>query len=76
MHRDDVISVTSSRSGARNFTATDDATESGAQGSKCIAELGDGGCGSASAGALARALGADGQLVVARERGDFSPMLI
>ncbi len=48
---------------ARNFTAADDATESGAaKVFQCIAQLGDGGCGFGQPlAALARALGADGQ---------------
>jgi len=47
----------------RNFTAADDATESGrAKVFQCIAQLGDGGCGFGQPlAALARALGADGQ---------------
>ena len=47
----------------RNFTAADDATESGAaKVLQCIAQLGDGGCGFGQPlAAVARALGADGQ---------------
>ena len=47
---------------ARNFTAADDASESGAaKVFQCIAQLGDGGCGFGQPlAALARALGADG----------------
>jgi hypothetical protein len=50
-------------SGTRNFTAADDATESGAaKVFQCIAQLGDGGCGFGQPlAAVARALGADGQ---------------
>lgn len=48
---------------ARNFTAVDDASESGAaKVFQCIAQLGNGGCGFGQPlAALARALGADGQ---------------
>ena len=48
---------------ARNFTAADDASESGAaKVFQCIAQLGDGGCGFGQPlAALARALGADGR---------------
>ncbi len=47
----------------RNFTAADDASESGAaKVFQCIAQLGDGGCGLGQPlAALARALGADGR---------------
>jgi hypothetical protein len=48
---------------ARNFTAADDATDSGAaKVFQCMAQLGTGGCGLGQPlAALARALGADGQ---------------
>jgi hypothetical protein len=59
----------------RNFTAADDATESGAAKLfQCIAQLGDGGCGFGQPlAALARALGADGQAPPRENAGFLRP---
>ncbi len=60
---------------ARNFTATDDANESGlAKVFQCIAQLGDSGCGFGQPlAALDRALGADGQPPPAANAGFLRP---
>jgi hypothetical protein len=59
----------------RNFTAADDATESGAaKVFQCIARLGDGGCGFGQPlAAVARALGADGRPPPAENAGFLRP---
>jgi hypothetical protein len=59
----------------RNFTAADDATESGAaKVFQCIAQLGAGGCGFGQPlAALARALGADGAPPPAENAGFLRP---